>query len=302
MLRRSGGRTYPSLHGADNYVRTVCIKECIMAEQVARTVLLVEDSPVQTRIIQNHIETLTPFRVVTASSLQETRDALETRRALAGTNPEEGLFIAVVDLNLPDAPDGEAADACIAAGVPSVVLTASFDEGVRARFFDRSVVDYFLKGSVRDMDPMVAALVRVFRNQWVRALVVDDSRTARHQMAHLLEVQRFQVLQAENGREALEIIEAGNNIGLVITDDNMPRMTGVELVSELRQRYRPDEMGLIGVSAAGSGPLTARFLKNGASDFLTKPFEVEEFYWRVNQTMDKLDMMRELMAFRKGRA
>ncbi|MFV0423061.1 response regulator [Oleidesulfovibrio sp.] len=273
-----------------------------MEKQVARTVLLVEDSPVQTRIIQNHIETLTPFKVITAATLEETGALLEEHKNLAGQNPEAGLFIAVVDLNLPDAPDGEAADKCIASGVPSIVLTASFDESVRARFFDRNVVDYFLKGSVRDMDPMVAALIRVFHNQFVRALVVDDSRTARHQMAHLLEVQQFQVLQAEDGKQALEIIEAEGNIGLVITDDNMPRMTGVELVSELRQRYRPDEMGLIGVSAAGSGPLTARFLKNGASDFLTKPFEVEEFYWRVNQTMEKLDMMRDLMAYRKGKA
>ena len=56
----------------------------------------------------------------------------------------------------------------------------------------------------------------------------------------------------------------------------------------------------MGVSSAGSGSLTARFLKNGANDFLTKPFEAEEFYWRINQTLNVLEMMQLWKARRKG--
>ncbi|MCL2000764.1 MAG: response regulator, partial [Planctomycetes bacterium] len=60
-------------------------------------------------------------------------------------------------------------------------------------------------------------------------------------------------------------------------------------------------MAVIGVSSIGSGQLTAKFLKYGANDFLTKPFEAEEFCWRVNQTLNILDVLQELRDYRQKR-
>jgi PleD family two-component response regulator len=84
----------------------------------------------------------------------------------------------------------------------------------------------------------------------------------------------------------------------VITDFQMPRMDGITLVHEIRGKHKINDMAVIGLSSAGSGPLTAKFLKYGANDFLTKPFEAEEFYWRVNQTLNVLDVMQELRDYR----
>ena len=258
----------------------------MQTDAAPETLLIIEDSPLQAKIIRKHIQMYTPFAVLAAHTRAEAEAILAQHTA--------ELFVAVIDLNLPDAPDGEAADLCLSWRVPSIVLTASFNAQIRARFIERSVVDYFFKGSIQDMNPMLMSIQRVFKNQSMTALIVDDSRSQRGVLRHLLEVQRLNVVEAGDGEEALQVMAGNGNISLVLTDYQMPRMNGLELVRELRNTYAPNELAVIGVSGVSSGPLTAQFLKHGANDFLTKPFEVEEFYWRVNQTLEMLDMMQQL--------
>jgi CheY-like chemotaxis protein len=254
----------------------------------ARCVLVVEDSQVQSKIICKQIQALTDFPTLAAHSMEEVAATLERH------GPD--IFIAVADLNLPDAPDGEAVDLLLEHGVTSMVLTATFNEQIRTSFIERRVADFFFKGTIRDMDPMVLSLERIYKNRSVQVLVVDDSRTERSYMRHLLEIQHFQVLEAEHGAEALEVLDAHPDVTMVITDYNMPVMDGFELIRTLRERHKKDKLAIIGVSAAGSGSLSARLLKNGANDFLTKPFEVEEFYWRANQNIEMLEIIQELTA------
>lgn len=258
----------------------------MQTDAAPETLLIIEDSPLQAKIIRKHIQMYTPFAALVAHTMAEAEAVLSRHAA--------ELFVAVIDLNLPDAPDGEAADLCLSWKVPSIVLTASFNAEIRARFIERNVVDYFFKGSIQDMNPMLMSIQRVFKNQSMTALIVDDSRSQRGVLRHLLQVQRLNVVEAGDGEEALRVMAETGNISLVLTDYQMPRMNGLDLVRELRNTYAPNELAVIGVSGVGSGPLTAQFLKHGANDFLTKPFEVEEFYWRVNQTLEMLDMMGRL--------
>ena len=255
------------------------------------SLLIVEDSHIQSKIICQRFESLTPYTLLAAHSMAEAA-------ALAAAHKDE-LFAAVVDLNLPDAPHGEAVDVCLSQGVPCIVLAASFDEALRKTFIDKRVADYFLKGSIDDLEPLIAAVERIHANYGVKALVVDDSSTQRSVVKKLLAVQCITSLEAADGVAALEVLAAEPDIRLVITDFNMPRMDGIELVKEIRAKYRITRLAVIGLSSAGSGALTAKFLKNGANDFLTKPFEAEEFYWRVNQTLNILDVMEELGTLRK---
>jgi CheY-like chemotaxis protein len=256
-----------------------------------KSLLIVEDSPVQAKIISQRFESLTPFSLFIAHSMGEAENLVSAHK--------DDFFAAVVDLNLPDAPHGEAVDICLAHGIPCIVLAASFDEALRKTFIDKHVADYFLKGSIDDLEPLVAAVQRIYANYSVKALVVDDSTTQRSIVKKLLAVQCISSVDAADGVAALEALTAHPDISLVITDFNMPRMDGIELVKEIRNRHKIHRMAVIGLSSTGSGALTAKFLKNGANDFLTKPFEVEEFYWRVNQTLNILDVMEELGTLRK---
>jgi PleD family two-component response regulator len=256
-----------------------------------RSLLVVEDSPVQSKIIRQRFELLTSFSLLVAHSMAEAE-------YLASAHKEK-IFAAVADLNLPDAPHGEAVDICLAHGIPCIVLAASFDEALRKTFIDKHVADYFLKGSIDDLEPLIAAVQRIYANYSVKALVVDDSTTQRAIVKKMLAVQCINSVGATDGVAALEMLEEHPDISLVITDFNMPRMDGIELVKEIRNKHKIHRMAVIGLSSAGSGALTAKFLKNGANDFLTKPFEAEEFYWRVNQTLNILDVMEEISTLRK---
>ena len=258
-----------------------------------KTLLVVEDSRVQSKIICQRFEALTSFPLLAAYSKAETEH-------LASAHKDE-LFAAVVDLNLPDAAHGEAVDICLAHGIPCIVLAATFDDAMRKTLIDKHVVDYFLKGGIGDLESLVAAVQRIYANYSVKALVVDDFATQRAAIRKLLAVQCISSVAAEDGVAALEMLEAHPEITLVITDYNMPRMDGIELVKAIREKHKIHRMAVIGLSSSGSGALTARFLKNGANDFLTTPFEAEEFYWRVNQTLNILGAMDELRTLRGHR-
>ncbi len=257
----------------------------------ADTLLIVEDSFVQAKIIRKQFEVFSELPILTAHSMAEAESLLAARK--------DDIFATVADLNLPDAPDGEVVDLCLRHNCPCVVLTASFDEDLRRRFLDKRVADYFLKGTVDDIEPLITSVERLRANRKVKALVVDDSTTQRSIVRKMLAVQCIQSVEAVDGVNALEVLETDPEIRLVITDFQMPRMDGITLVREIRGKHKVHHMAIIGLSSAGSGPLTAQFLKYGANDFLTKPFEAEEFYWRVNQTLNLLEIMEEIRDCRR---
>lgn len=76
---------------------------------------------------------------------------------------------------------------------------------------------------------------------------------------------------------------------MVISDYNMPKMDGFELTKKIRSKYDKDEIAIIGISARDDHLLAAQFIKNGANDFISKPFVAEEFYCRVTQNIERIE-------------
>jgi diguanylate cyclase (GGDEF)-like protein len=255
-------------------------------QTLGRSVLVVEDNKVTARLLCEKIAAETNFTPVVAHSLAQARLALEEDRAR--------FFVSVLDLNLPDAPDGEVVDLALAQRLPAIILTATFDEGVRERILAKRVVDYVVKGGIKDLDYVAQLLNRLEHNQWVKVLVVEDTRGIRENLKMLLLLHRYQVLTAENGEQALRLMEEHPDVRVVITDYNMPRMDGLQLVGRLRDRHRKDQLAIIGMSAEGAGTLSAKFLKSGANDFLPKPFLNEEFHCRVSQNVELLELIERI--------
>lgn len=255
-------------------------------DKIKNTVLVVENSNTQARIITEHIESVTPFDSMVVNSMDE----LEARLSRNGNN----VFIAVLNLNIKGAPDGEAVDYVLARQIPCIVLTSTFDEEIRNRFIEKNVLDYFNKSRREDLEEMVDLIRRIHSNHEINVVVADDSSTSRRVMSSLLERLNFTVLTAADGVEALEIIKSTPNVKMLLTDYEMPNMDGFELVSEVRRIYTRDQLAVLGVSAHGTGAITAKFLKRGATDFLKKPFEVEEFSWRVTNNLNELERIRSI--------
>jgi two-component system chemotaxis response regulator CheY len=109
-----------------------------------------------------------------------------------------------------------------------------------------------------------------------KALVVDDSRTIRIILRRILAEIGYEVCEAANGREALQVMDAEKDaVSLVLADWNMPEMNGLELVSELRQRPEFSKLKRVMVTTeAELGHMTSA-LQAGANEYVMKPFTKE---------------------------
>ncbi len=257
-----------------------------MGEYLEEKILVVDDSKAIRTLVKRKLEDELPMIVETAEDLRSTQELLE------GHNRD--YLMAVADLNLPDAPNGEVVDYISSKGVPSVVLTGNFDEKVRKKLYSKNIIDYLVKEGHRDLDLIVQTVKRLRSNQDYKILVVDDSRFSRRYVTKLLLRQHYRVVEAENGQDACEVIDREGDINLVITDFDMPEMDGFELIGRLRRKYGKDSIAIIGLSAREDDYLTAKFIKLGANDFLNKPFGIEEFYCRVSQNLELVELIQKI--------
>jgi len=249
-------------------------------------ILVVDDSKAIRTLVKRKLEEELPLIVETAEDLRGTRHLMEGHAT--------DYLMAVADLNLPDAPNGEVVDYISSQGVPSVVLTGNFDEKVRKKLYSKNIIDYLVKEGHHDLDLIVQTVKRLRANQGYKILVVDDSRFSRAYVTKLLLRQHYRVLEAEHGRKALEMLELDPEINLVITDFDMPVMDGFELISHIRRKLGKDTVSIIGLSAREDDYLTAKFIKMGANDFLNKPFGIEEFYCRVSQNLELVSLIQQI--------
>jgi DNA-binding response OmpR family regulator/two-component sensor histidine kinase len=243
-------------------------------------VLIVEDSKTLLQVETDAVAANKELEVVQATSYAQTKQILE--------ESADELLCALLDLSLPDAPDGEVVELVASYNVPSIAYTGTFDENIRDAILEKGAMDYVLKNSSASLEYISSLITYIYHNQNAKALVVDDSRTMREMLNMLLSSHRFSVLLASDGLEALEIVRANSDIKLIITDENMPNMRGSEFIKEIRKTRGQNELCIIGLSAHGNSFMSVDFLKNGANDFITKPFREEEFVCRVLQSMTML--------------
>lgn len=249
-----------------------------------RKILVIEDSRTFSLALRQLLEAETGLPVTTCGSLKELSEIIV---AAPGA-----YTIAVVDLNLPDAPRGEALDWTVAHGIPSVVFTATFDLATRGRIMEREVIDYVLKDNELALPNLVNTVRRALDNRNTRILVVDDTRTTRKVLARMLTIQQYAVVEAGSGQEALATLEANPDIQLVVSDYYMPDMDGFELARRIR-RHHP-HVRLLGISSSTDRKTSAGFLKAGAHDFISRPFVLEELQCRIAATVDTLAQLRQL--------
>ncbi|UTA48800.1 response regulator [Simiduia sp. 21SJ11W-1] len=251
-----------------------------------KRILVVEDSQLVTKIVKHVVKQQGDIEAVFATNFAEAKAVL--------ANEQDTLFAALTDLNLPDAPDGEVVDLVLDAGVPVIVLTGSYDDERRDKILSKGIVDYVVKEGRYSYEYAVGMVQRLERNQSLAVLVVDDSATSRRYISELLVRQGFKVYTAANGKEAIKVILAHEDVSLVITDYHMPEMDGVELVKNLRHKYGKSDLVIIGLSGQSDKALSAKFIKNGANDFLIKPFNYEEFNCRVRHNVESLELIRQI--------
>ena len=100
----------------------------------------------------------------------------------------------------------------------------------------------------------------------------------------ILAAEGFSVITAEDGQEALDLVQSGPP-DLVITDIQMPKLDGIEMIKQLREQFDTRKMPIVVMSAFGSG-ITKHALDAGASRSTPKPMQVNSL----------LDVVRQLLS------
>jgi two-component system chemotaxis response regulator CheY len=109
-----------------------------------------------------------------------------------------------------------------------------------------------------------------------KAMVVDDSRTIRMILRRILTEIGFDVCEAGDGVEALQIIEANKpNVTLVLADWNMPTMNGFDLLKQLRLNPEYASLKIVMVTTEAEVGHMASALHAGANEYVMKPFTKE---------------------------
>ena len=127
----------------------------------------------------------------------------------------------------------------------------------------------------------------------VNVLIVDDELGPRESLKMILKP-FYTIHTAQNGEEALKIIRE-KSIDLATLDYKMPGMTGTELLREIRKFN--EEMAVIMITGFGTMKSAVEGIRFGASDYLVKPFEVNEIIDIVKKNLEKKKKKNEVKNF-----
>ena len=120
-----------------------------------------------------------------------------------------------------------------------------------------------------------------------RILIVDDDTSTRMLVKLLLERERFEVLEAANGHDAVEIAMR-ERPDLLIIDLNMPGMDGYEAIGNLRKDLSLATLPILVLTSEEGPGIEHRVLKLGADDYMLKPFDPDVLLSRVNAVFRRL--------------
>ena len=257
-----------------------------------KLVLLADDSP----LIHRHTVPILEDDGYEVRSAADGAEAIALARALT---PD----LVITDVEMPGV-DGYGVCKALksdpaTAHVPVLICSTLGEAADLERGFDAGADDYLVKPVLpEELSTRVRALVLgSLPASRERILVVDDSPAQRHYVADCLARQGFEVATADNGRAALDRA-AAIRPALVISDYEMPVMTGFELVHALRRDPELRQIPVIMLTARDSRRDMAQMRAAGASAYLVKPFSQDKCIALVERTLAE----RRLIAYKQASA
>lgn len=120
----------------------------------------------------------------------------------------------------------------------------------------------------------------------MKILVVDDSSTMRRIIVNTLgKIGYSNISQAGDGREALNVLEREGGVDLIVTDWNMPTMSGLEFVQHVRKNDKTTPILMVTTNATKEDVIEA--LKAGVNHYVVKPMTPETLHEKINQILSK---------------
>ncbi|MDY7037016.1 MAG: response regulator [Thermodesulfobacteriota bacterium] len=134
-------------------------------------------------------------------------------------------------------------------------------------------------------------------NEEITILVVDDEKVVRNGCLRVLTGKGYEdVMTAENGKEAMEILSE-KKVDIVLLDLKMPIMSGEEVLQKIQLQY-PDVPVII-ITGHGTIDTAVECMKQGAYDFITKPFQIDQFILTINRAAEKRRLEQKARRFQE---
>src|SRR5690554_3934401 len=129
-----------------------------------------------------------------------------------------------------------------------------------------------------------------------KILIIDDEKIIRDTLKEILEYEKYEIFEAQDGEEGLNMIE-NQEFDLVLCDVKMPKMDGIEVLDKANAMERSPQF--IMISAHGSIETAVEATKKGAFDFIPKPPDLNRLLLTVRNALEKKNLITETTALKK---
>ena len=250
-----------------------------------KNILVIEDSKIINNIIKKEL-TKKGLNISQAFTLKEAKKLLEKKK----------FKLIILDLHLPD---GEGSE--LIANIQSltktkvVVLTSSQDADLREELFQYGILDYIVKD--KNLLYSIAEIIKVIdhiqQKSKGKILIIDDSKFICKQVKTILEPRNYKITSAYTAKIGLKKLHE-EEFKLLILDMELPDLHGIDVLEFIRKDRRFLHLPILVLSGTSTPEIIRNVLKNGANDFLKKPFVFEEFILKVDLWIDYFQKEKEL--------
>ena len=255
-----------------------CEKDNLEGGQSKSKILIVEDSEFVNNTVYNTLNKQEYYTLEQAFDFEQVSQKLK----------DDAYDFIILDLNLPDAYGEDLVnDVKGLSKAKIIVLTAEADKQIRESLFKNGILDYIVKDKsfTKSLNAIDNTIQTISKNSDSDILVIDDSMFMCKQIQKTLNVRNHNssiALTAKDGFEKL----CSQKFNLIILDMELPDKHGLELLDEIRERNEFCYIPIIILSGNNDPELIRDCLKSGASDFITKPFNIEEFTLKVDLSIE----------------
>ena len=239
--------------------------------------LLVEDTRLYSLAVRGLLEGNFGLIVIHCATFAALRHELES--------DTRGFSLAILDLCLADAANGEALDLVTGRSIPSIVFSGFTNERRRAEILSKEVIELVYKNSPSSLENLGAAVERVLSLSRPQLLLVDPQGNKDSGMMAALASCNFTISVCESTGEALEILDASLNTELVVVRNDLAEKSNYSFLDLLKARFGDDAVRVIGFSQARGRDDVARFLRAGGDDFVQLPVSTADMESRLIHTL-----------------
>jgi two-component system chemotaxis response regulator CheY len=120
----------------------------------------------------------------------------------------------------------------------------------------------------------------------MKMLSVDDSPAQRHIIRAAIELLGFEIIEAGDGKEALELLRQGVVVDLILLDWNMPVMNGIDMLRELKADEQLKHIPVVMVTSEAERHSMIEAIRCGAATYVLKPFTREDLLTKIMQSLN----------------